>query len=178
MHKLDTLFLDRDGVINVKLDGQYVKNTDEFDFMKGSEMAISKLSKIFNRILIVTNQQGIAKGIMSDKDLNVLHEYMLFELKKNGGIIQKIYYCPHLAAESCNCRKPNPGLIQQAMIDFPEIKLEQSYLIGDSDTDIIAGNKMGLITVKVDNEYTLSKWCDELFSVINNNFNFTSQLDK
>jgi histidinol-phosphate phosphatase family protein len=176
MHKLDTLFLDRDGVINVKLDGQYVKNTDEFDFMKGSEMAISKLSKIFNRILIVTNQQGIAKGIMSDKDLNVLHEYMLFELKKNGGIIQKIYYCPHLAAESCNCRKPNPGLIQQAMIDFPEIKLEQSYLIGDSDTDIIAGNKMGLITVKVDNEYTLSKWCDELFSVINNNFNFTSQI--
>jgi histidinol-phosphate phosphatase family protein len=176
MHKLDTLFLDRDGVINVKLDGQYVKNTNEFDFMKGSEIAISKLSKIFNRILIVTNQQGIAKGIMSDKDLGVLHEYMLFELKKNGGIIQKIYYCPHLAAESCNCRKPNPGLIQQAMIDFPEIKLAQSYLIGDSDTDIIAGNKMGLITVKVDNEYTLSKWCDELFSVINNNFNFTSQI--
>ena len=176
MHKLDTLFLDRDGVINVKLDGQYVKNTDEFDFIKGSEMAISKLSKIFNRILIVTNQQGIAKGIMSDNDLDVLHEYMLFEIKKNGGEIDKIYYCPHLATESCNCRKPNPGLIQQAMIDFPEIKLEQSYLIGDSDTDIIAGNKMGLITVKVDNEYTLSKWCDELFSVINNNSNFVSQI--
>jgi histidinol-phosphate phosphatase family protein len=174
MHKLDTLFLDRDGVINVKLEGRYVRNTDEFEFMIGSETAISKLSKIFNRILIVTNQQGIAKGIMSDKDLGVLHEYMLFELKKNGGVIQKIYYCPHLATESCNCRKPNPGLIQQAMIDFPEIKLEQSYLIGDSDTDIIAGNKMGLITVKVDNEYTLSKWCNELFSVINNNSKFVS----
>ena len=176
MHKLDTLFLDRDGVINIKLDGQYVKNTDEFEFMIGAEMAISKLSKIFNRILIVTNQQGIAKGIMSDNDLDVLHEYMLFEIKKNGGVIDKIYYCPHLATESCNCRKPNPGLIQQAMIDFPKIKLAQSYLIGDSDTDIIAGNKMGLITVKVDNEYTLSKWCDELFSVINNNSNFVSQI--
>ena len=176
MHKLDTLFLDRDGVINIKLDGQYVKNTDEFEFMIGAEMAISKLSKIFNRILIVTNQQGIAKGIMSDNDLDVLHEHMLFEIKKNGGVIDKIYYCPHLATESCNCRKPNPGLIQQAMIDFPKIKLAQSYLIGDSDTDIIAGNKMGLITVKVDNEYTLSKWCDELFSVINNNSNFTSQI--
>ena len=174
MHKLDTLFLDRDGVINIKLDGRYVKNTDEFEFMIGAEMAISKLSKIFNRILIVTNQQGIAKGIMSDNDLDVLHEYMLFEIKKNGGVIDKIYYCPHLATESCNCRKPNPGLIQQAMIDFPKIKLAQSYLIGDSDTDIIAGNKMGLITVKVDNEYTLSKWCDELFSVINNNSNFVS----
>ena len=176
MHKLDTLFLDRDGVINIKLDGRYVKNTDEFEFMIGAEMAISKLSKIFNRILIVTNQQGIAKGIMSDNDLDVLHEYMLFEIKKNGGVIDKIYYCPHLATESCNCRKPNPGLIQQAMIDFPKIKLAQSYLIGDSGTDIIAGNKMGLITVKVDNEYTLSKWCDELFSVINNNSNFVSQI--
>ena len=166
MHKLDTLFLDRDGVINVKLDGRYVKNTDEFEFIIGAETAISKLSKIFNRILIVTNQQGIAKGIMSDKDLGVLHDYMLFELKKKGGVIDKIYYCPHLAAESCNCRKPNPGMIQQAIIDFPEIKVEYSYLIGDSDTDILAGNKMGLITVKVDNEYTLLKWCDELLSVI------------
>jgi len=166
MHKLDTLFLDRDGVINVKLDGQYVKNTEEFEFMIGAETAISKLSKIFNRIVIVTNQQGIAKGIMSDKDLDVLHNYMLFELKKKGGVIGKIYYCPHLAAESCNCRKPNTGMIQQAIIDFPEIKVEDSYLIGDSDTDILAGNKMGLITVKVDNEYTLLKWCDELLSVI------------
>ena len=166
MHKLDTLFIDRDGVINVKLDGRYVKNTDEFEFIIGAETAISKLSKIFNRILIVTNQQGIAKGIMSDKDLGVLHDYMLFELKKNGGVIDKIYYCPHLAAENCNCRKPNPGMIQQAINDFPEIKVEDSYLIGDSDTDILAGNKMGLITVKVDNEYTLLKWCDELLSVI------------
>tara|TARA_B110000444_G_scaffold163404_1_gene152740 strand:- start:49 stop:552 length:504 start_codon:yes stop_codon:yes gene_type:complete len=165
MHKLDTLFLDRDGVINVKLDGQYVKNTDEFEFMIGAETAISKLSKIFNRILIVTNQQGIAKGIMSDKDLDALHNYMLFELKKNGGLINKIYYCPHFDSERCNCRKPNPGMIQQAIIDFPEIEIEDSYLIGDSDTDIIAGNKMGLITVKVDSEYTLSKWCDDLLSV-------------
>ena len=81
-------------------------------------------------------------------------------------IIDKIYYCPHLAAENCSCRKPNPGMIQQAIIDFPEIKVEDSYLIGDSDTDILAGNKTGLITVKVDNEYTLLKWCDELLSVI------------
>jgi D-glycero-D-manno-heptose 1,7-bisphosphate phosphatase len=127
-------------------------------------MAISKLSKIFNRILIVTNQQGIAKGIMSDKDLDVLHEYMLFELKKNGGIIQKIYYCPHLAAESCNCRKPNPGLIQQAMIDFPEIKLAQSYLIGDSDTDILAAENIGVKAIKVSPSYTLSNWENSFLS--------------
>ena len=166
MHNLDTLFLDRDGVINLKLDGQYVRNIDQFEFILGVKSSISKLSNIFTRILIVTNQQGIAKGMMSDKDLVVLHEYMLLELKKNGGVIDKIYHCPHLSSENCNCRKPNPGMIQQAIIDFPEIKLAQSYLIGDSDTDIIAGSKMGLITVKVDNEYTLSKWCDDLLSVI------------
>jgi len=166
MHKLDTLFLDRDGVINVKLDGQYVKNTDEFEFIKGAQVAISKLSKIFNYIIVITNQQGIAKRIMSDKDLDALHEHMLLELEKNGGVIDKIYYCPHLSSENCNCRKPNPGMIQQALIDFPEIKLAHSYLIGDSDTDIIAGNKMGLISIKVDDEYTLSKWCSELLTVI------------
>ena len=162
----DTLFLDRDGVINVKLDGCYVKHPDEFEFMIGAELAIAKLSKIFNRILIVTNQQGIAKGIMSEKDLDVLHNYMLFELKSKGGIIDKVYYCPHLAIEGCNCRKPKPGMIQQAIIDFPEIKVEDSYLIGDSVTDILAGSKMGLMTVNVDSEYTLSKWCDELLSFI------------
>ena len=166
MHKLDTLFLDRDGVINVKLDGRYVQNADEFEFMLGAKNAIAKLSTIFNRILIVTNQQGIAKEIMSADDLNTLHQYMLQQLKAEGGIIEKIYYCPHLAAENCGCRKPNPGMIQQAIIDFPDIKIEDSYLIGDSDTDIMAGERMQLITVKVDSEYTLSKWCDELLSVI------------
>jgi histidinol-phosphate phosphatase family protein len=165
MHKLDTLFLDRDGVVNVKLDGRYVQNADEFEFMPGAENAIAKLSIIFKRILIVTNQQGIAKGIMSANDLNTLHQYMLRQLKVKGGVIEKIYYCPHLVAANCSCRKPNPGMIQQAIIDFPTIKIEESYLIGDSDSDIIAGDKMGLNTIKVDNEYTLSKWYDELLSV-------------
>ena len=166
MHNLDTLFLDRDGVINLKLDGEYVKNIDQFEFISGVKTSISKLSKIFKRILIVTNQQGIAKRIMSDKDLDALHEHMLLELEKNGGVIDKIYYCPHLSSENCSCRKPNPGMIQQALIDFPDIKLAHSYLIGDSDTDILAGNKMGLISIKVDDEYTLSKWCSELLTVI------------
>ena len=166
MHKLDTLFLDRDGVINMKLDSRYVRNFSEFEFMKGAELAIANLSKIFKRILIVTNQQGIAKGIMSTEDLNSLHQNMLQQLKTSGGAIQKIYYCPHLDAENCKCRKPNTGMIKQAIIDFPDLENEKSYLVGDSDSDITAGNKMGLITVKVDNEYTLAKWCEELFLVI------------
>ena len=167
MHKFDTLFLDRDGVINTKLNGRYVRNFEEFEFMPGAEFAISTLSKIFKRILIITNQQGIAKGIMSVKDLDSLHQNMLKQLKiKGGGAIEKIYYCPHLASENCICRKPNTGMIAQAMIDFPDLQIKNSYLIGDSDSDIAAGNKMDLITVKVNNEYTLAKWSDVLLSGI------------
>ena len=166
MHKLDTLFLDRDGVINMKLDGRYVRNFEEFKFIPGAELAIANLSKIFKRILVVTNQQGIAKEIMSTDDLNFLHKNMLQQLKITGGVIKKIYYCPHLAAKNCKCRKPDTGMIEQAIIDFPDLENENSYLVGDSDSDITAGNKMGLITVKVDNEYTLAKWCKELLSVI------------
>jgi len=166
MHKLDTLFLDRDGVINIKLEGRYVQNADEFEFMPGAKQAIAKLAKVFKRILVVTNQQGIGKGIMSAEQLDTLHLYMELEIEKSGGAITKIYYCPHLALENCSCRKPNSGMIQQAIIDFPAINIEESYLIGDSDSDIEAGKKEQLNTVKVDNEYTLSKWGEELLSVI------------
>mgnify|MGYP000905290610 FL=1 len=166
MHSLDTLFLDRDGVINVKLEERYVRNSNEFDFMQGALVAISKLSKLFKRILIVTNQQGIGKGIMTEDDLNLLHSFMTSEIGKLNGKIDKIYFCPHLDTENCNCRKPNPGMINQAIADFPEIDRQNSYLIGDSDSDIEAGNRMNLNTVKVDNEYTLAKWTAELMSVI------------
>ena len=166
MHKLDTLFLDRDGVINVKLDGRYVQNANEFEFMPGAIQIITKLSKVFKKILVVTNQQGIGKGIMSIEQLDNLHLYMRGEIEKSGGKIDKIYYCPHLAAKNCSCRKPNSGMIKQAFIDFPDIKREESYLIGDSDSDIEAGNKENIKTVKVDDKYTLSKWGSELLSVI------------
>ena len=166
MHSLDTLFLDRDGVVNVKLEARYVRNSNEFEFMQGALVAISKLSKLFKRILIVTNQQGIGKGIMTEDDLNFLHSFMNSEIGKLNGKIDKIYFCPHLDTENCNCRKPNPGMINKAIADFPEIDLQNSYLIGDSDSDIEAGNRMKLNTVKVDNEYTLAKWTAELMSVI------------
>ena len=158
MPNLDTLFLDRDGVVNIKLKGRYVRDFSEFEFMRGALLAISKLSKVFSRIIIVTNQQGIGKGIMSDSDLNSLHAKMLEKIEELGGKIHKIYYCPHLEAYNCLCRKPKPGMIQRAMIDFPDIIINDSYLIGDSDSDIKAGNSMSLNTVKVDNEYTLEKW--------------------
>ena len=166
MHNFDTLFLDRDGVINKKLEGKYVRNFSEFEFMPGALDSISKLSNLFNRILIVTNQQGIAKGIMSEADLNILHTQMQERIEKLGGKINKIYYCPHLQDMDCICRKPKSGMIEQAIIDFPEINIKNSYLIGDSDSDIKAGKRMNLNTVKVDNDYTLAKWTADMLGVI------------
>ncbi|MEC9209675.1 MAG: HAD family hydrolase [Bacteroidota bacterium] len=162
MHNFDTLFLDRDGVINKKLERRYIRNFSEFEFMPGALKAISKLSNVFTRIIIVTNQQGIAKGIISDVDLNTLHTQMEDKIKQSGGWINKIYYCPHLEESDCLCRKPKSGMIQQAIVDFSEIIIEHSYLVGDSDSDIEAGKRMNLKTVKVDNDYTLAKWTSDL----------------
>ena len=158
----DTLFLDRDGVINYKLEARYVTNYHEFKFIQNSDLAIRELSKIFKRIFIVTNQQGIGKGIMSKNDLNSLHEIMQDKLSIKKKYIKKIYYCPHLELDFCNCRKPNTGMLEQAIKDFPEIKIKSSFLVGDSDSDIEAGNKFGLQTVKVDNNYTLYHWLQEI----------------
>ena len=166
MNNFDTLFLDRDGVINKKLEGRYVRNFTEFDFIPKSLLAISRLTKIFKRIIIVTNQQGIGKGIMSHDDLNLLHSQMKKMIENSGGEIHKIYYCPHLIQENCNCRKPKEGMIKNAIVDFPDIIISDSFLVGDSDSDIEAGKRMNLTTVKVDNTYTLEKWVMDLQAFI------------
>ena len=158
----DTLFLDRDGVINKKLERRYVTNFDEFVFVKNSDIAIRKLHKIFKRILIVTNQQGIGKGIMTEDDLNLLHLQMQRKLNPDFDLIDKIYFCPCLEGDSCNCRKPKTGMLEEAKLDFPEIIIKNSFLIGDSESDIEAGNKFGLKTIKVNETYTLNNWLESI----------------
>lgn len=158
----DTLFLDRDGVINKKLEQRYVTNFDEFVFVKNSDIAIRKLHKIFKRILIVTNQQGIGKGIMTEDDLNLLHLQMQRKLSVDFDLIDKIYFCPCLEGDSCNCRKPKTGMLEEAKLDFPEIIIKNSFLIGDSESDIEAGNKFGLKTIKVNATYTLNNWLESI----------------
>jgi histidinol-phosphate phosphatase family protein len=158
----DTLFLDRDGVINKKLEQRYVTNFDEFVFVKNSDTAIRKLHKIFKRILIVTNQQGIVKGIMTEDDLNLLHLQMQRKLSVDFDLIDKIYFCPCLEVDNCNCRKPKTGMLENAKLDFPDMKIEDSFLVGDSDSDIIAGKKFGLTTIKVSSEFTLFDWLTKI----------------
>ncbi len=155
LNKIDntwTLFLDRDGVINERIWGGYVTNPDEYIFLPGVLDSIAVFSSIFNRIIIVTNQQGIGKGIMTKGELKVVHDYMIKEIRLAGGEIDGIYYCPDLAEKNDNCRKPSANMAQKAVDDFPEIDLTKSIMVGDSQSDIEFGNNAGMKTVFITNE--------------------------
>jgi histidinol-phosphate phosphatase family protein len=141
-----TLFLDRDGVINKKKENDYIKTWDEFSFIKGSVKAISKLSAIFGRVIIVTNQRGIGKKLMTELDLKLIHNNMKLEISKHSGFIDKIYYCTQIL-DTASCRKPNSGMAMLAKKDFPEINFSRSFVIGDSRSDIDFGRKLGSKTV-------------------------------
>tara|TARA_B100001109_G_scaffold254484_1_gene254289 strand:- start:4635 stop:5177 length:543 start_codon:yes stop_codon:yes gene_type:complete len=158
-----TLFLDRDGVINKKLDDDYVKNIEEFSFIKGSKEAIAVFNLLFGRIVVVTNQQGIGKGLMSKQDLKEVHDYMELELVKAGAHLDKIYYCPELAESNASCRKPNTGMAEEARKDFPEIDFKKSIMIGDSLSDMQMGKRVGMVTLFITDEEVVMKEADFQF---------------
>jgi histidinol-phosphate phosphatase family protein len=147
-----TLFLDRDGVINKKIDGDYVRNWEQFKFLPNVIEALKILNGIFGKIIIVTNQRGIGRGLMTEKDLNKIHQNMLTIFKKNNIEIDNIYYCPHdYEKEICNCRKPKIGMALKAKEDFPEIDFKKSIMVGDSLSDIEFGNNIGMISFLIGN---------------------------
>lgn len=146
-----TLFLDRDGVLNKKLDGRYVTSPDELIVLPGVTDALSKLSTLFGRIIIVTNQQGIGKEIMTHEDLSRVHSSLIEQINFFGGQIDEIYYCPDLAYEDSPNRKPNPGMGFQAKKDFPDINFRKSIMVGDSESDIQFGNVLRMATVRISN---------------------------
>lgn len=142
-----SLFLDRDGVINKKLPGDYVKNWGEFEFLPGVPEAIEQLTGIFGKLFVATNQQGIGKGIMTETELDILHDQMMDEVRYAGGKIDKIYYSPYREEEKSVFRKPNIGMARKAKIDFPVIEFSKSIMVGDSLSDMEFGKNAGMITV-------------------------------
>lgn len=142
----DTLFLDRDGVINRLLINDYVKTWNDFEFLPGVLAALKILNSHFKHIIIVTNQRGVGKGLMSEKALLEIHERMMEEIGKCGGRIDKIYYCTDILESSPN-RKPNIGMALRAKVDFPDINFKNSIMIGDSESDMIFGNKLEMKTI-------------------------------
>ena len=149
LQKYNTLFLDRDGVINHRLPGAYVSKSEEFQFFQGVPQAIAQLTQQFDYIFIVTNQAGIGKGLMTEEDLGKIHENMLLEIEAAGGQIDAIYHCPERSGSNHECRKPNPGMALQAQHDFPDVDFETSIIVGDSWSDMEFGKRLGMGTVLI-----------------------------
>ncbi len=146
------LFLDRDGVINKRIIDDYVKTWDQFEFLPGVIDSINKFSTIFGKIVVVTNQQGIGKGIMRTEDLELIHKNMLYEVTYFKGKIDKVYFSPFLSAENHQDRKPGIGMALKAKKDFPEIDFSKSIMIGDSISDLEFGKNCGMKTIYISDQ--------------------------
>ena len=144
-----TLFLDRDGVINVRKMGGYILDVSEFEFLPRATEAIAGFSTIFGHIFVVTNQQGIGKGLMTERNLLDIHRYMVEAVEKKGGKIASVYFAPELKTAGSEMRKPGTGMALKAKEDFPEIDFTRSVMVGDTDSDIQFGKNAGMKTIRV-----------------------------
>jgi histidinol-phosphate phosphatase family protein len=144
-----SLFLDRDGVINVRKKGGYVTKKEEFVFLANVKGAIAGMCRLFARVVICTNQQGISKGLYTPEDLHNVHNYMLDEIGVYGGFIDGIYFAPELASDLNNTRKPKPDMALQAQKDFPDIDFSKSIMVGDTNSDILFGKNLGMKTILI-----------------------------
>jgi len=161
-----TLFLDRDGVINKRIIGGYVRTWEQFEFIPGVLDGLKILEGIFPKVFIVSNQQGIGKGIMTDQQVMAIHDLMLKAIKIAGGRIDKVYFCPSLKEENSIYRKPNIGMALSARKDFPGINFKKSVMAGDSVSDMIFGKKLRMLTVFLSTDKTEIKKSDNIIDLV------------
>lgn len=136
------VFLDRDGVINRRIVGGYVTTWTEFEFLPRATDGIVRLSVHDDPIIVVSNQAGVGKGLVAVSELADITRRFVGEIEAHGGRIDAVYYCPHVPADECECRKPKPGLLLQARRDW-DLDLSKCVLLGDSESDAAAGRAAG-----------------------------------
>jgi D-glycero-D-manno-heptose 1,7-bisphosphate phosphatase len=154
---VNTIFLDRDGVLNEKMpEGFYVTSWDQFRPLPGAVEAIGRLNRVGLRVVVISNQRGIALGLYTTSDVHAIHAKFQALLETEGAHIDAFYFCPHDKKE-CDCRKPLPGLFEQAAVDFPDISSSTSAVIGDSLSDIEFGRRLGMLTVYIEGDPELRK---------------------
>ena len=147
---LKTVFLDRDGVINQKMpEGEYVRRAADFRLLPGVPAAIARLNRAGARIIIVSNQRGVALGLYTTEAVDSIHASLQKELRSSDAHIDAFFYCPH-DKESCGCRKPSPGMFEQARERFPDITPGTSVMIGDSSSDVEFGRAVGMKTIWIE----------------------------
>ena len=155
------IFLDRDGVINQERK-DYVKKLDEFKILDKTSDAINIIKSHGFLVIIITNQSAINRKLVSVETLNKIHEKLQSYLERYDTSFDGVYFCPHTPSENCECRKPKPGLILQAVIDF-QIDLSESYMIGNSETDIHAAKNAGCKGILLKKDQTLLEVVIDLF---------------
>ncbi len=144
-----TAFLDRDGTINVgAAAGDYVTSPDQIALLPGAAAAIGRLNRLPARVVVVTNQRGIALGLMSEADLAAVNARLEELLAAEGARVDAIFHCPPAKGE-CDCRKPGPGMFRRAAAEVPGVRLEGAAMVGDSASDVEAGARLGLTTVRL-----------------------------
>ena len=155
-----TLFLDRDGVINHRPINDYVRKKDDFKFINGVLDSLSLLKSLFSPIVVVTNQQGVAKGLMSMKDVDEIHQFMIKEIENNGGKIDAVYTASQMKSEKGYFRKPGVGMGAKAKRQFPEICFSKSVMIGDTMSDMLFAKRLKMKSVYIGTaeDYDKERW--------------------
>jgi D-glycero-D-manno-heptose 1,7-bisphosphate phosphatase len=149
---LRTVFLDRDGILNEKMpEGRYVTRWEEFHVLPGVPEALRRFNEAGLRVIVVSNQRGIARELYTEADVDAIHADFQGELARAGAHIDAFFICPHDEGQ-CNCRKPLPGLFEQARARYPEITAATSVMIGDSLSDMEFGRQLGMATVLVEGD--------------------------
>lgn len=155
------IFLDRDGVIVRKAaDGQYIANVSEMEFLPGSPEAIAELSRSGFKVIVVTNQRGVATGKITLSDLEEIHARLMHVVASFGGCICDIFYCPHDVSEDCTCRKPRAGMLLRAA-EKHQLTLSECWMVGDAATDIEAGKSAGCKTALITHSRHFSGWAEQ-----------------
>lgn len=144
-----TFFLDRDGTINRgAAEGDYVRAPEEVELLPGAAEAIRLLNELPAKVVVVTNQRGIARGLMDEDDLAAVNARLEALLAAEGAHLDAILHCPH-EKDECECRKPGPGMFERAVREVPGASLDGAAMIGDSAIDVEAGNRLRLTTVRL-----------------------------
>jgi histidinol-phosphate phosphatase family protein len=167
------IFIDRDGVV-IENRPNYVRSVDDIEFFPEALAAIARVSLSPYKLVIITNQAGIGRGIIPVHVAEQINQRVIAEIEKTGGRIDALFLCPHKPSDGCNCRKPKPGLILQAAQEL-EIELDKSIMIGDSLSDVQAGLSAGVQRVALvrtgrgaEQEYALEAQNLPSFPVYNN----------
>lgn len=158
--KNKTVFVDRDGTINI--DVHYLDDPDKFEMYPGVQRGVKKLQENGFKIIVITNQSGIARGYFTEEQLSAVHERMKQEFQSFNVTLDGIYYCPHHLDDKCNCRKPNTGLFEKAIHEH-NIDVKRSYMLGDKILDIGAGKKIGVKTVLIPEPHIREEFLSKKF---------------